>query len=156
MLAHLGVKETGPNRGLWIDECLRFVGLEPDAPDAPPGGYPWCCAAFVWCAHRGGVELPRTGSVARLWKQVQDRRLERPEEFCAFVHLHISGTIGHIGYFMRDNRDGSFLSLSGNTNSSGSRTGNRVALVVHDYRYVYDNGGGFFHMRPEAPLEPVA
>jgi hypothetical protein len=154
MMAHLGVREIAPNRGPWIDECLRFVGVEPDGPDAPPGGYPWCCASFVWCAHRAGVDMPRTASVAALWHLVQKegRRLDRVvlEPGCAFVHLQPGGVHGHIGFVVRDNRDGDLLTLSGNTNGSGSRNGDRVALVLHPMSYMLDNGGGFFHTQPGA------
>jgi hypothetical protein len=152
MMAYLGVRETGgPNRGPWIDECLRFVGLDPAGPDAPHGGYAWCCAALVWCAHKGGVDLPRTALVAHLWRGVADRRIDTIEPGCGFVHLLPGGVHGHTGFVLRDNRDGDVMTLSGNTNGSGSRNGDRVGIVMHPKSYILDNGGGFFHMRPELP-----
>jgi hypothetical protein len=152
MMAYLGIREIAPNRGPWIDECLRFVGLEPAGPDAPRGGYPWCCAALVWCAHKGGVDLPRTASVATLWGLVrrEGRQIETPEPGCAFVHLLPGGVHGHTGIVVRDNRDGELFTISGNTNGSGSRNGDRVGLVLHPMSYVTDNGGGFFHLRPDS------
>jgi hypothetical protein len=153
MMLHVGVREIAPNRGPWIDETLRFVGLEPSGPDAPRGGYPWCCSSFVWCAHKGGVQVPRTASVARLWSMVQDRRIDEPESGCAFVHLEPGGVHGHIGFVIRraGATGGELLTLSGNTNGSGSRNGDRVGIVLHPLAYVRSNGGGFFHMRPAAP-----
>lgn len=149
MMAYLGVRETGPNRGPWVDETLRFVGLNPSSPAAPPGGFPWCCSSFVWCAHQGGVDLPRVASVVTLWRWVKHRRIVEPEPGCGFVHLHADGLHGHVGFFVHDRSDGTMQTLSGNTNAHGSSNGDRVGLVVHPYDYVLAQGGGFFHMRPE-------
>lgn len=139
MMAALGVRETGPNRGPWIDECLRFVGLDPEA-----GSWPWCAASLVWCADRGGVELRRTASVARLWQAVQYRRIDGPEPGCGFVHLKPDGK-GHCGLVVREVAPGIIATVSGNTNAEGSREGDRVGL--HDKPRSYFTG--FFHMRPD-------
>jgi len=141
MMAYQGVRETSPNRGPWIDECLRFVGLDPEA-----GSWPWCAASLVWCAHRGGVELLRTAGVARLWRSVQARRIGGPEQGCGFVHLNADGT-GHCGFVIGETPDGKVATVSGNTNEEGSREGTKVGL--HDKPYDYFIGGGFFHLRQE-------
>lgn len=139
MAVHLGETEIAPNDGPWIRECLAFVGVHSPAP--------WCCASFVKCAHLGGVLLPKTASVHHLWEQVQDRRIGEIEEGCGGVHLNPDGT-GHIVFVLKENRDGTLRTLSGNTNAAGSRTGGQVAYVDHPYSYFV--GGGFFHMRQEA------
>ena len=140
MMAALGVRETSPNRGPWIDTCLRFVGLDPEQ-----GSWPWCAASLVWSAHRAGTELLRTASVKRLWEASQARRLEGPEPGCAFVHLKPDGK-GHCGFVLRELAGtGRILTVSGNTNAEGSREGDRVGL--HEKPYAYFTG--FFHVRPE-------
>lgn len=154
MMAHLGVRETLPNRGPWVDEVLRFVGLEPDPaknPKAPPGGYAWCCAALVWCAHRGGVTLPKVARVAELWTWAQGsgRRIISPEPGCAFVHLQPGGERGHTGFVLHVSQAGTVVhTVSANTNALGSRNGDRVGLIAHPIEYFERDGGGFFHMRP--------
>lgn len=158
MLAYLGVRETLPNRGPWVDETLRFVGLEPDPklnPKVPKGGYAWCCAAFVWCAHKGGVLLPKTALVVRLWELVQQqgRQIAEPEMGCGAVHLENpkpDGTQhGHIMFGLHYDRRLKILeTVSANTNTWGSRNGDRVGRVSHPRDHFDRNGGGFFHMRP--------
>lgn len=146
MFAHLGVRETAPNRGPWIDECLRFVGLN------PANGYPWCAASLVWCAYQGGVRLKKTASVGALWRWAvaNGRSLKDPEVGCAFVHLRPDGK-GHCGIVSSlDWYHGTIGTISGNTNEEGSREGTRVGL--HDKPPEYFTG--FFHLRPDA--EPLA
>lgn len=132
MQAYLGVRETGPNRGPWIDETLRFCNLEPDPAkncDVPEGGYAWCCSSAVWCCHKGGFErVPRTASVQHLWEQMADQRTDEPEVGDLFVQRHKNGG-WHIG-FVTSVSPMIIGTLSGNTNAAGSREGNCVGF--HD------------------------
>lgn len=143
MAAYLGVREVGgPNRGPWVDECLRFVGLEPR--EGPPGGYPWCAASLVWCCWRAGVTIPKTASVHKLADKLAARQLEQPEPGCIFVHLAPKGR-GHTGFWTADLQDGRAMTLSGNTNDEGGREGMKVAWVPHKHSYF----SAFFHVHPD-------
>jgi len=149
-LACLGVHEIPgrPNRGPLIDECLRFVNLEPDSPNAPTGGYAWCCAFGVWCAWKGGIKLPRLAGVVSLSRMIAGRRIAVPEPGCVILHIDPGGQRGHFLFFLHHLLNGDMATVSGNTSDTGSREGTKVAIVSHPAHYATDNGGGFYHMRP--------
>lgn len=124
MAAFQGVRETGPNRGPWVDMVLRFVGLDPAA--GGPGGYAWCCAGMVWCLHRAGhTWAKKTASVSAFWEAHKDRVIAEPEIGDAFIHLRADGK-GHCG-LVRGKTDSRILTIECNTNAEGSREGNAIA-----------------------------
>lgn len=149
-MARVGQSEiTGmPNRGPLPDQCLRFVGVEPDreirarkglAPP-PPGGYPWCCAFAVLCCWEGGAMVPKTASVSRLVELIPGREIEAPEIGCLIAHLPPKGN--HILFCTALNEDGTLGTVSGNTSAAGEREGKIVGL--HDKPRSYCTK--FFHV----------
>ncbi len=120
MAAFQGVRETGPNRGPWVDMVVKFVGLD------PAGGYAWCCAGLVWCLHRAGQTwAKKTASVHTFWEAHADRRVTEPEIGDVFIHIRPDGK-GHCG-LVRGKTDSRILSIDCNTNAEGSREGNAIA-----------------------------
>ncbi|HEY0900060.1 MAG TPA: hypothetical protein VGD90_12050, partial [Sphingobacteriaceae bacterium] len=51
--SQLGVRESGINRGLQIEQYLKYVDLA--------RGNPWCAAFVCWVLGKAGVENPKTG-----------------------------------------------------------------------------------------------
>lgn len=126
--AHLAVAETPglSNRGQMVDLYLRFVGLRADSPQAPPGGYEWCCAAVVYWAHKGGVLwLPKVAGVRRLWDLTSDKHSMTPRVGDAFIHFKPGRKKGHIGLVAAFDKKAVYT-VEGNSNEHGSRTGNAV------------------------------
>jgi hypothetical protein len=126
--ACLGVHETPgkPNRSPWVDKALRFVGLEPD--DGPPEGYAWCAAAVsLWC-HQGGRPITKSASVRKLLMRNGDLEVsvDNAQPGDVMISLMANGK-GHCGLFIK-REHGRIFSIDGNTNESGSREGNSVAI----------------------------
>jgi hypothetical protein len=124
--AHLGVHETPgrPNRGPMIDVWLRFVGLEPD--DGPPEGYAWCAAFASWCCFKGGRPVRKSPRVRQLLMLNGDLEVSDPLPGDICISLMANGK-GHCGFYLR-RESGRIYSLDGNTNETGSREGNAVAI----------------------------
>lgn len=124
--AHLGVHETlgRPNRSPAVDVWLRFVNLEPD--DGPPGGYPWCAAFVSWCCFKGGRPIVKSASVRKLLMRNGDIEVADPFPGDVCIALMPNGT-GHCGFYLK-REQGRIYTLDGNTNESGSREGNAVAI----------------------------
>jgi hypothetical protein len=128
-LTQLAVRETAPNRGPQVDVYLHSVGIDPSA-----GSYPWCVAFVRWCCSRVGIWLPRTASVKRLWEMGEDLRVDSPQPGDVGIHLRADG-LGHCGFFMRWVDENYIETVDGNTNSEGSREGDRVAMKIRPASY---------------------
>lgn len=143
--AHLGVHETPgrPNRGPMIDQWLRFVGLEPD--DGPPEGYAWCAAFLSWCCAKGGRPVVKSASVRKLLMRNGDLEvaIDGAMPGDVMISLMANGK-GHCGFFIK-REAGRIHTLDGNTNESGSREGNAVAIRSRPVDY-WDRC-----IRPRAP-----
>lgn len=123
-VTEIGTRETSRNSGERVDEYLASVGLDP--------GYPWCAAFVHWCAGKarpaGFINpCPRTAGALKLWDLSHpDCRRGIPAPGFVFVLDHGHG-LGHVGIVEEVVGDGSIITVEGNTNSEGSREGDRVA-----------------------------
>lgn len=125
--SYVGVTETGGNnRGPEVEAWLRRVGLAP--------GLPWCMA-FAWCCvddafKRLALSNPirPTGSVVRMWLRLPEScKLAEPVPGCWAFHQDADNqAIGHVGFIDELTRDGGAMTIEGNTNAEGSRTGGGV------------------------------
>lgn len=130
--AQAGVLEhpPGSNRGPEVDAYLRAAGLDPTQ-----GAYPWCAALVTWCVIEatkivGGPPAFRGSAGAlRLLDLNPGLRLAAPIEPCVFVMDHGQGK-GHAGFVLSiDAQDPDILlTLEGNTDAGGSRTGGQAML----------------------------
>jgi hypothetical protein len=126
----LGVHEVPPgsNRGPRIDEMLRTVGLDPAA-----ASYAWCAAAVsTWifeAAHQLALlkKFHGTASVHRMKELNPSLVIEEPESGCVCLHFE-TPTTGHAGLLVDEP---GWLSIEGNSDANGSRTG---GSVVHHVR----------------------
>jgi hypothetical protein len=155
--ASAGVKETGDNRGVRVEEYQRAVGL--------PAGAPWCSAFVAWCCMKG-MNLPRAprwcaGSTTAMFGNAflnltaknglsdyiampgQESKIkpgwiwvraDKAENVPLFFRG--KGTKGHTGIVMTPfapDRN-HFTTTEGNTNEAGSREGDGVYNKVQDFR----------------------
>lgn len=115
------VRETGQNRGVWVQKFLAAVGLGP--------GYAYCASFVFWCLKTAGYkgDLPKLPAAVRnwaAWAQKTGRIVDKPERGDLFYWLNEDGT-GHIGFVVK-NRGMMVDTLEGNTNEAGSREGDGV------------------------------
>jgi len=121
-LSQLGVTEEpkGSNSGKMVNEYLKSVGLNP--------GYSWCMAFVYWCFKQSEIgvdDLVRTGGVLRQWNETPPEfKVKHPEPGDIFIMDFGKGK-GHTGLVVSVDGD-SFLTIEGNSDSSGSRTGGMV------------------------------
>lgn len=126
--AEIGVKEDPPgsNRGARVDEYIRAGGLDPQL-----GHYPWCACFVAYCLREAGRALgvkPQFRPAARVLRMLErnpELLLDRPEPGAIFVHLK-ENSDGHTGLVLSVGDDLGFADISGNSDSSGSRTGGMV------------------------------
>jgi hypothetical protein len=97
-------------------------------------GYPWCASWVVCMAKRAGVSLPGTSaytpSLANSFKA--DGRWGSRPSVGAFVFFTwpSMGRIAHVGIVEAVRADGSIVTIEGNTDAAGGRTGGRVMRHV--------------------------
>lgn len=125
--AHLGVQETGPNRGPLIDEWHRRVGIDVNHPDAPEGGYEWC-ASFACCmVMDGGHELDAySASVRKLHDRNPDLRVPVGEARPGDLLLRLVPGQTHVAMLSDVTASPLWVTVDGNSNEAGSRRGNAV------------------------------
>jgi lysozyme family protein len=132
----VGVREVplGSNRGPKVDQYVTAAGLN------PAGKHPWCMCFVFWCFSQTATALsvpnrvPRTGGVHVAWrksKQVAGARMVTSAEAgrnptlvepgMAFF-IDSGGGRGHVGIVV-ENRNGTLVTIEGNTNDGGSREG---------------------------------
>lgn len=114
------VRESGTNRGEWVERFLASTGLGP--------GNPWCAAVLNYCCEAVDAPCPSSGAAAvRNWvswarqegKLIPIGEAKRGD---LVFWLHDNGT-GHIGIVV-DARNGRVWTIEGNT-SSGVRGSQR-------------------------------
>lgn len=148
----VGERETPPNsnRSGPIDQWIRNVGLDPEAPQraGEPRGYSYCAAwahsAFLYGARAIGAvsPCPRTASALRLW-ELADHRFripydaDHPETFdLATLRPGVLGIENHGGgkghvYMVLglvDPRMDLIACISPNSSTPGDRDGGGVVL----------------------------
>jgi len=110
----------GSNKGPRVSEYLRTAESLP--------GEPWCAAFVFWCCAKAGfrpeVRYPAAVASWLQWAQARGRFSESPKRGRVFL---ISGKgVSHMGFVVRDNGNGTFETVEGNTNDEGSREGYEV------------------------------
>jgi len=117
-----GVRQTGNNTGPEIDAYLASVGLGP--------GYAWCGAFVAWGYLKHDVPIPNGAAWSPSWfPQSKTIPKEQGQQSDVFgIHFQSLGRIAHVGVLAEDFDNGNNLikSYEGNTNDTGSRTGDGV------------------------------
>lgn len=107
-------------------------------PYAPLVGHaqnqPWCASFLAACAKRAAVRLrsesPYTPAMANGFKaQGRWHTIGQVGDF-VFFHWPSMGRIAHVGVVESLRQDGCYITIEGNTDSVGGRTGGRVMRQV--------------------------
>lgn len=119
-------RHTGPEINAW----LANVGRRP--------GEPWCAAwvytMFEQAADSLGImnPCPRTASALHLWSlATPTQHAHAPAPGRVFIMDHGHG-LGHCGIVVDVNDDGTVTTIEGDTDASGSRTGDAVGRHTWD------------------------
>ena len=139
--SQVGQMEQPPlsNRGPQVDEYLRAVGIDPERSSADCRN--WCMAFVCWAfgtAARtlgGASPLPRSAGCLDHWNRAARvpgaRRIARAAAYAdaslvkpglVFI-LDLGQGHGHTGIVERAMEGGRLVTIEGNTNNDGSRTG---------------------------------
>jgi hypothetical protein len=127
------------NRGPQVDEYLRAVGIDPE--HSSTDGRNWCMAFVYWSfqtASRtlgGTCPLPKSAGCLDHWNRAARvpgaRRIPRAAAYAdaslvkpglVFI-LDLGAGHGHTGIVERPMEGGRLVTIEGNTNNDGSRTG---------------------------------
>lgn len=124
----LDVKEITPNSSPMIDKYLESVGF-----DNP---VPWCAAFVSWNLSNLNIENPNSAwspSFANakdvIWYSKSGYKHKHIHAKCGdvvtFYYSRLK-RVGHVGFYIKTDKSGYFITIEGNTNQSGSRTGDGV------------------------------
>lgn len=124
----LDVREITSNSSPDIDKYLQHVGF--DYPVA------WCAAFVSWNLNNVGVSNPNSAwspSFANandvIWYGKTGYKQRGVTAKCGdvvtFYYSRLK-RVGHVGFYVKTDKSGYFITIEGNTNSSGSRTGDGV------------------------------
>ncbi len=123
----LDVKEVRNNSSPEIDKYLASVGINEPAP--------WCAAFVSYNLNEVGVRNPNSA-----WSPDFARRTDiiwysksksKPDvKCCDVVTFYYSqlGRVGHVGFLIKQDKAGYFITIEGNTNAAGSRNGDGVYM----------------------------
>lgn len=136
--SQIGVREQPPgsNRGPVVDEYIRAAGLDPER-----SSYPWCACFVVWSVRQATmgwaapVRFRGSASVMGLLERNQELVVEAPEPGVVFLHIRPDGR-GHCGFVTGLRDDGDLVTIEGNTDPAGSRTGGQVMAQRRPRSYV--------------------
>jgi Putative peptidoglycan binding domain/CHAP domain len=103
-------------------------------------GQPWCAMFVSWCTYQEGLALPATTSKGfaytpsgAAWFQRRRRWTSKPAPgHIVFFNFPGDGVnrISHVGIVMSVRPDGSIVTIEGNTDERGGRTGGKVMRKV--------------------------
>lgn len=124
--SQVGVQEhpKGSNCGTEVERYLSYVNL--------PKGKSWCAAFVSYCTGTSAADLsmdstlkPSGGALALYFKN-RELAIDAPTDNCIFVIDH-GGGLGHTGFVVTVNPDGTATTCEGNTDPQGGREGYMVA-----------------------------
>jgi hypothetical protein len=139
LTGQLNVKEVSPNSSPMIDKYLHSVGF--DYPAA------WCAAFVSWNLSNIGVDNPNSAwspDFAKdkdvIWYSKNGYKHKGDKALCGDVvtfYYSALKRVGHVGFFIKQDKSGYFITIEGNTNNNGSRTGDGVYLKKRAPRKIH-------------------
>lgn len=138
--AQIGVRElTGHNDGTQVETYLKTVGLQ--------RGYAWCAAFIKWNLIQGKVAAASQidGAAASCYRKgytvfFNHRWGGEPQPGDVFTLWFRSlNRIGHTGFWdgWANRKEGTVITVEGNTNSGGSRNGDGVYRRIRQAGSMY-------------------
>lgn len=149
----LGVTEDldknglGKNTGKYINDWIKFCGLEPPQP--------WCAAAVCsWLdearkSEKLNIDLPHTASAADLFEWFSESRVHTGKLISdiipvkgdiGFIYFSTLGRIGHTFVIVDVPSADTVTTIEGNSNPGGSRDGYQVARRYRPMSQIYGVG----------------
>lgn len=133
-LSQIGVRQTGNNTGPRVDAYLATTGLDP--------GYAWCAAFVAWVLSENNINNPKS-AWSPAWfanKYViyshGSRYNTNPLPGDVFgIYFSRLNRIAHVGFIHRYSEKFT-VTVEGNTNDTGSRTGDGVYLKRRPTRQI--------------------
>ncbi|GAF05602.1 C40 family peptidase [Saccharicrinis fermentans] len=135
----LHVREVTQNSSPDIDKYLHHVGF--DYPVA------WCAAFVSWNLYNVGISNPNSAwspSFARdkdvIWYSKSGYKNKKTIALAGdVVTFYYSSLkrVGHVGFYIKTDKSGYFITIEGNTNNNGSRTGDGVYKKKRSPKKVY-------------------
>jgi len=134
---HVHEEPPGSNRGPWIDTILEAARTDV--------GQPWCAAFVTYCLKFAGRDIysPDYGKGVRYpasvaswvdWAKAAGKWSRTPRRGRAFA-IAQSGE-SHMGLVAKANLDGTFDTIEGNSDTSGSREGWEVCRHTRSVSHV--------------------
>ena len=127
-----------------LDRARSQIGVKEHPPGSNRTPYsdwygvngPWCAMFVSWCAYMEGLALPASTSkgfaytpAGAAWFQKRGRWTATPAKghvvFFNFPGDHVD-RISHVGFVEEVQSDGTILTIEGNTDERGGRTGGQV------------------------------
>lgn len=134
-LSQIGVRQVGSNTGPQVEAYLAVTGLK--------GGYPWCAAFVAWVLTQNDVPNPKSAwspawfPHANVVWQSNGLKIRLPLPGDVFgIYYASMGRIAHVGFVHRYG-DRITITVEGNTNDNGSRTGDGVYLKRRPTRQLH-------------------
>jgi surface antigen len=108
---------------------------------------PWCGSFVMWCANQVGLKIPNVVSTTDgaqkfqgtgRWANAETAK-PAPGDLAFFDFAEGGNPIDHVGIVVRDNGDGTIVTIEGNTSgdkkkSTSERNGGEVVQKVRAYR----------------------
>ncbi len=133
-LSQIGVRQVGDNTGPQVEQYLATTGLGP--------GYPWCAAFVAWVLTENNVPNPKSAWSPSWFPQnktiykLGEKNNATPLPGDVFgIYFSNLGRIAHVGFIHRYS-DKITITVEGNTNDTGSRTGDGVYLKRRPARQI--------------------
>lgn len=151
-----------------LDAARKTLGMheDPSGSNKQPfakcaghaNGQPWCASWAVCMARRVGLKLPGesayTPTLAQAFRDAKRWGTRPAVGAFVFFRWPSMGRIAHVGIVEAVRPDGSIVTLEGNTDDAGGRTGGKVMRHV---RRVNVAGYGYpVFAKPPAPVKPPA
>ncbi len=134
-LSQIGVRQIGHNTGPQVEAYLATTGLGP--------GYAWCAAFVAWVLTENDVPNPKSAWSPSWFPrrnviyELGGRYNTTPLSGDVFgIYFNNLGRIAHVGFIHRYS-DKISVTVEGNTNDTGSRTGDGVYLKRRPTRQIY-------------------
>ena len=136
LASQINVREIwGDNRGPEVDKYLLSVGVKPPAS--------WCGAFVGYNLTQLGVKNPNSAWSPNyalkqdiIWTPKQPRISPLPGDVPTFWHSSL-GRVGHVGFYIKEDKSGFFITEEGNTNNNGSFNGDGVYFKKRDPAKIY-------------------
>ena len=136
LIEQLDVREITTNSSPEIDRYLKHTGIYVNAP--------WCAAFVAWNLNKIGVDNPRSAwspnyamTADVIWRNKKPWNPDIKMGDVFTLYYNRLGRVGHVGFFIKKDRQGRIVTIEGNTNKKGSREGDRVAMKKRDIRKIY-------------------